>query len=224
MKTTAILSIFSATLLLASCNNTSENSANTGISTKDKIMVPEVKDDGMPYYVVPAESKVEWEGSKVTGVHTGAVAVKEGSLAVKDGKVIGGTIVIDMTTITNADIADATDNEKLVGHLKSDDFFGVEKYPMASFTFDNVTHQPNAEAGKPNYNVEGTLTIKDKTDQVTFPAFIEVQNGVARAKGDITIDRSKFDVRYGSNTFFENLGDKAISNDFRIMFDVVAKE
>ncbi|RYF81229.1 MAG: YceI family protein, partial [Chitinophagaceae bacterium] len=199
MRNTAILSIFAAALLFTSCNNTSENSSESSeLSTKDKILVPEAKEDGVPYYVVPQESQVSWEGKKMTGAHNGAVIIKEGSLAVKDDKVTGGTIVLDMTTITNADLTDATDNQKLVGHLKSDDFFGVEKFPHATFTFDKTTYEPNTEAGKPNYTVEGTLTIKDKTDQVSFPAFISVENGVARAKGDIKIDRSKFDVRYGS--------------------------
>ncbi|MDX5435802.1 MAG: YceI family protein, partial [Pontibacter sp.] len=82
----------------------------------------------------------------------------------------------------------------------------------------------NAAAGQPNYNVQGNLTIKEKTEQVSFPATVTMTDGAVSAKADVTVDRSKFDVRYGSETFFGNLGDKAISDEFTVSFDVTAKK
>ncbi|GAB3540587.1 YceI family protein [Pontibacter brevis] len=222
MKKTAIYASFAAALLFTACSSESSNETveNTTAVTTEATTAAE----GETYNVVTENSEVNWNGKKVGGEHSGSIELQNGELVVANDQVVGGTLVIDMNTITNSDIPAEEDKQKLVGHLKSDDFFGVEKYPTAKFEITNVTPAENAAAGEATHNVTGNLTIKDKTEQVSFPAVINVNNGTATAKADVTVDRSKFDVRYGSNSFFDNLGDKAIEDNFTITFDVTAQK
>ncbi|MBC7447340.1 MAG: YceI family protein [Hymenobacteraceae bacterium] len=170
-------------------------------------------------------SKVEWIGEKVVGnKHNGVVTLKSGTVEATGGRLTGGTFLIDMTTIKNLDLTDASYNAKLVGHLKSDDFFGVEKHPTATFKITSVGAIKGAEAGKPNYTVNGDLTIKGITNRISFPTTVTTSGAQLTAVGTTKIDRSKYDVKYGSGSFFDNLGDKAISNDMTITFNVVAKK
>jgi polyisoprenoid-binding protein YceI len=154
-----------------------------------------------------SKSVVEWTGKKIGGSHTGAINLKSGNLEFKDDAIVGGTVVMDMNSITNTDLTDEGYNQKLVGHLKSEDFFGVEKFPTASFV---VTKSGKFNDGKAS--VSGKLTIKGKTEEITFDV---VKEG-AKYSAQIEVDRSKFDVRYGSNSFFDNLGDKAIDDVFTL--------
>lgn len=150
------------------------------------------------------KSEITWKGEKVTGSHYGKVNVKSGKLDIQNDKLVGGKVVVDMTSITNDDL-EGEWNTKLVGHLKSDDFFGVETYPTATFTIQRAVEAANGE-----YTVTGDLTIKGKTNPIKFKAYLK--DGVATA--NITVDRSKYDVRYGSGSFFDNLGDKTIYDNF----------
>ncbi|WP_162053510.1 YceI family protein [Pontibacter pamirensis] len=220
MKRTAIYASFAAALLFTAC---SEGSTETE-TTSEVITEATTPADGETYNVVTEQSEVNWLGKKVGGEHTGNIELQNGELVVANDQLVGGTLVIDMNTITNTDITAEEDNQKLVGHLKSDDFFGVEKYPTATFEITNVTPVTSAAAGEATHNVTGNLTIKEKTEQVSFPAVINVNNGTTTAKADVTVDRSKFDVRYGSNSFFDDLGDKAIDDNFTITFDVTAQQ
>ena len=112
-----------------------------------------------------------------------------------------------MNTLTNEDLEDEGYNQKLVGHLKSDDFFGVEKYPTSSFEITSATKFSNGKA-----TVSGKLSIKGKTENISFDV---VKNGSAYI-AKVDVDRSKFDVRYGSDSFFDNLGDKVIDDIFTL--------
>ncbi len=169
-------------------------------------------------------SKVEWLGEKVTGKHNGNVMLQSGTVEATGGRLTGGSFVLDMTSITNEDLKDAEYNGKLIGHLKSDDFFSVEKNPTATFKITSVAAVKGAEAGKPNYTVNGDLTIKGITNRITFPATVAMKGGQLTAVGTAKVDRTKYDIKYGSGSFFDNLGDKAISNDMTITFNVVAKK
>lgn len=153
------------------------------------------------------KSTLKWHGKKVTGEHYGNIMLKEGWLEIKDNAITGGTFVIDMTTITCTDLEDAGYNAKLVGHLKSDDFFGVEKFPTAQLVIKETTGFKNGKA-----MVKAHLTIKGKTNAIEFEA---VKNG-GNYEAIITVDRSKYDVKYGSSSFFENLGDKVIYDEFTL--------
>ena len=156
------------------------------------------------------KSSVTWKGYKVTGSHKGKIALKEGTLTFNEGKLTGGEFVIDMATIENTDM-EGEYKTKLEGHLKSEDFFGVEKYPTALLTFKNVK-----STGKNSYEVVGDLTIKDITKPVTFELSVYGNKATANVK----IDRTKYDVRYGSTSFFDDLQDKAIYDEFDLITDL----
>ncbi len=150
------------------------------------------------------ESKVTWTGEKVTGSHTGTIDLKSGFFNMEDEKLVGGEFIIDMTSISTTDLS-GENKQKLEGHLKSEDFFGVKKHPTAKLVITNV-----AEKGNSSYGVVANLTIKNITKPVTFD--LKMNEDSANTK--LTIDRSKYDVRYGSGSFFDNLGDKTIYDNF----------
>lgn len=166
--------------------------------------------DGDKKEIKIENSKVVWKGYKVTGSHEGTIAIKTGSLTFEADKLIGGEFEIDMTTISATDL-EGNWKSKLDGHLKSDDFFGVETFPTAKLVFTSVE-----ASGKNAYKVTGDLTIKGKTNPVVFT--ISVYGNKANAS--IKIDRSKYDVRYGSTSFFDNLQDKAIYDEFDLVTDL----
>lgn len=169
------------------------------------------------YKVDAKQSKVVWLGKKVTGEHTGAINIADGKL-LSDGKTIsGGSFNIDMASMTCTDLADAGYNEKFVGHLKSDDFFSTAKFPKSTFVITKVT-----STGKDQYNVKGNLTIKGITKELEFPATITTAGNQIKAKAKIVVNRTLYDIKYGSGSFFDNLGDKAINDDFELNVDLVA--
>lgn len=158
------------------------------------------------------KSKVEWVGKKVTGQHNGTVAVKSGEVKVEKGALAGGSFEIDMTSIEVLDLKGGS-KENLTGHLKSDDFFSVEKFPGAEFAITKVDGS----------TVTGNLTIKGITHPLSFPAEIKVAKGKmeAVAKG-VSVDRTHYDIRYGSGKFFQGLGDKLIDDTFTLDITLVA--
>lgn len=168
------------------------------------------------YKVNGSESSVSWLGEKVTGKHNGSVVLKDGSFTFEDGKLTGGTFTVDMTSITDEDLSGEY-KTKLEKHLKSDDFFGVEKYPTSTFLITSAVPQ-----GPGKYKIIGDITIKGKTEEIRFPANLEEKDGKVTGTANITIDRSKFDVRYGSGSFFDNLGDKTIYDNFELTVNIVA--
>lgn len=164
------------------------------------------------------ESYVAWKGYKVTGSHYGKVKLQEGSLDYTDGKLTGGGFTIDMTSITVEDLQGEY-AKKLEGHLKSADFFGTEKFPTAKFAITKVISRGTTGS----YKVIGNLTIKETTKEIKFNTQIEEKDGKKVATADITIDRSDFDVRYGSGSFFDNLGDKTIYDEFELTVNLQSK-
>ena len=164
-------------------------------------------------------SKVHWTGKKVTGGHTGHLSVSKGSVMVENNNVVGAQVNIDMNSIVCTDIKDEGTNKKFVGHLKSDDFFSVEKHPNVKFEVTSM--KASATAGE--YNVNGKLTIKGITNDVSFPAKVSVNKGLVKAVGTAKLDRTQWDIRYGSGKFFASLGDNMIYDDFEVTFDIAAK-
>ncbi|SNR16801.1 YceI family protein [Tenacibaculum jejuense] len=160
-----------------------------------------------------SESNVEWKAYKVTGSHKGIVNIKSGYLSLDDGKLSGGSITIDMTTINTTDLTGEYKN-KLDGHLKSGDFFGVEKYNTSTLDFTKVKVK-----GKNAYEVTGKLTIKGITKSVKF--LISIYGNKATAS--LKVDRTKYDIKYGSSSFFDNLKDKAIYDEFDLVAELQLK-
>ncbi len=169
--------------------------------------------------IKPEASTIEWYAEKVTGKHNGVVSLGEGMIEVTNGKLSGGKFNVDMTSIVVTDL-EGEYQKKLEGHLKSPDFFGVEEFPTATFVITNV--KPMDE-GQFNTRIKGDLTIKGTTQSVDFPAKVEIKEGKFAAYGEMKIDRSKFNVRYGSKSFFDDLGDKAIYDEFLMKVSLGAK-
>ncbi|WKK87332.2 YceI family protein [Marivirga arenosa] len=157
-------------------------------------------------------SQIAWVGEKVTGQHNGTVNIKEGALEVENGQVTGGSFVIDMNSIDVLDL-EGEYKDKLMGHLRSDDFFSVESHPTAKFV---ITSIEKSEATDATHFLAGDLTIKGITNKITFPANITVEDGKATAKASFALDRTKWEIRYGSGSFFDGLGDKMIYDDFKL--------
>ena len=155
-------------------------------------------------------SKVVWKGYKVTGSHEGTIDIQSGALDFDGDKLIGGNITIDMTTLVSADL-EGEYKGKLEGHLKSDDFFGVETHNTSTLEFTDVK-----ASGKNSYDVTGKLTIKGKTNSVKFTISIYGNKATANLK----VDRTKYDVKYGSASFFDGLKDKAIYDEFDLVADL----
>ncbi|EAR14196.1 MULTISPECIES: YceI family protein [Robiginitalea] len=155
-------------------------------------------------------STVTWKAYKVTGSHTGTVALKSGSLIFDGDKLTGGEFQVDMTTLTATDL-EGEYRDKLVGHLKSDDFFSTEKYNTSKLVFTQVK-----STGKNSYEVTGNLTIKGITNPVTFDLSVYGSKATANVK----VDRAAYDIRYGSGSFFDNLGDKTIYDEFDLVVDL----
>ncbi|EDM43894.1 YCE I like family protein [unidentified eubacterium SCB49] len=158
-----------------------------------------------------AESSIIWKGEKVVGSHTGTISFKSGMLEMDGETVTGGKFTVDMTSINTTDLKAGQGKEKLEGHLKSDDFFGVENHPEATLTFTKVKKTSNG------YAVNADLTIKGETSPISFDLATTKDTATTTFK----VDRTKHGIRYGSGSFFDNLGDKTISDNFTL--DVVLK-
>jgi polyisoprenoid-binding protein YceI len=163
-----------------------------------------------------SKSTFKWTGKKVTGAHWGYVKFSDGTLTVDKNQVKGGSFNVDMTSIT----AEDTKGEwgaKLEGHLKAEDFFGVDKNPKSTLVLKSVSPK-----GGNNFDVKADLTIKGITSEVNFPATIVIGKTDVKATASFKIDRTKYGLKYGSGSFFDNLGDKAIDNDFLVEVNIVA--
>ncbi|GGK58666.1 YceI family protein [Rufibacter glacialis] len=216
MKKLVLSCLVAATLGVSAFTLVSPNSPEKKTASVSKAAVQN-------YKVVPAESKITWVGRKVTGEHNGNITLASGTLLLEKAAIRGGTFVMDMTSITCNDLQGGS-NKKLVDHLKADDFFSVEKNPTAKFAITNISPKQNAKAGTANYTITGDLTIKGITNQISFPALVTVKKGVATAKASLKFDRTKWDIKYRSGNFVENLGDKAILDDVELNIDLVAKQ
>ncbi len=165
------------------------------------------------------KSTISWVGSKVGGQHTGTLNLKSGTVLMNGNRLAGGTFSMDMTSIKVTDIQ-GEDAEKLRGHLSSDDFFGVSKYPEASFTVTRVSATGAASAA-----ITGKLLLKGVTKTITFPAVIKRSGNVVTATAQkVSIDRTQHGIRYKSKSVFSDLGDKFIHDDFVLSVNLVAKK
>ncbi|MFK7969312.1 MAG: YceI family protein [Bacteroidia bacterium] len=170
-------------------------------------------------FTVDAEnSTLTWVGQKVTGKHTGEISLKSGNFIFEEGTMTSGEFTIDMSTITVTDL-EGEWAAKLLGHLKSDDFFGVESFKTSTFKTTKIEAGNTAD----NYTITGDLTLKGITKPVTFPVTVTTAKGKVTTTGTATIDRTKYGIRYGSGSFFDDLGDKAISDNFELTFNIVSK-
>lgn len=164
------------------------------------------------------QSTVEWTGKKVTGAHNGTIAIKEGNFTFSNGKLSGGNISIDTTSIVILDVTDPATNAQFAGHLASDDFFSIENFPTASLEITSATQQAES-----SYHIQGNLTIKGITHPIAFDLKINSTGDTLQASGKISIDRTKYDMKFRSGNFFTNLGDTLIYNEFELNVAIIAK-
>jgi polyisoprenoid-binding protein YceI len=149
---------------------------------------------------------INWEGSKITtDSHTGTLDIIDGELTFEADALVGGNFTVDMNSMACTDLSEKS-GARLVGHLKSDDFFGVAEYPKATLVFTTVFPTENG------YNITGEFTIRGITNSETFQ--LKIDNNTAFA--DLEIDRSKYNVKFRSGSFFENLGDKLINDELKL--------
>ena len=164
------------------------------------------------------KSMIKWKGSKSTGsYHDGNILIENGIINVDENTILNGEIIINMNSITCTDIEDENSNQYLVEHLKNDDFFSVSKFPIASLKIINTKHKKNND-----YLITADLTIKDQTHAVNFIANIKFNKDGAVATGKIDIDRSKYNIKYKSKTWYDDLGDRFINDIFELYFNLIA--
>ena len=208
------LGLVSASLFLASCSGGGEQAAAKEQATKEvkvaEKKAPEVAESAsnpVSYTMSVEESKIEWKGTKkIGGGHNGEIKVSKGSIELTDGKISGGSFEVDMNSITCLDLEDAETNQKLVGHLKAPDFFAVDSFPTATLLIKGLEGE----------NVKADLTIRGITSEVTFIASTTTDESSMMGNATVVFDRTKYKSQYGSENFFENLGDKVINDDIEL--------
>lgn len=164
------------------------------------------------------ESVVTWKGSNLIGTntHTGYIYISKGELIIENGQLIGGKAEINMNSIEDET---HSSDDGLIKHLKDPDFFDVEKFPFSTIVLSKAT---SINGGYKK--VTGNLTIKNITNPVSFPAKIEVKDGIVKMSGKLVIDRTKWDVRYKSGKFYDLLADQTISDSIEFDINIIAKK
>jgi polyisoprenoid-binding protein YceI len=158
-----------------------------------------------------SKSNITWVGKKITGSHEGNIKFKEGSLAFNGTKLTGGNFIVNMASIDVSDLKSGEGKEKLEGHLKADDFFGTDKFPLGTLVFTKIAAKQNGL-----FAVTGDLTLKGITKVVTFDLIVKG----SKATAALVVDRTKYDIKYGSGSFFDDLGDKAIYDNFDLAVEL----
>lgn len=159
------------------------------------------------------KSTIAWVGKKVTGSHNGTINFSDGNISVNGKSIRGGSFIVDMTSINTTDLEAGKGKEKLDGHLKADDFFGTDKYPTAKLEIKLISDNHDG-----TFNVTANLTIKDITNPVSFVLKSTSKNS---ATASLKVDRTKYGIKYGSGSFIEGLGDKAINDEFELTVNLV---
>lgn len=215
----SLFSLFGAStlvLFIAACGSKGETVSADGAQDAAKA------DSTAKEYVVSADETVlEWKATeKMGGGHNGQIKVSNGTLSVTGKDLKAGLFEIDMSSIRVDDVTDPQKNAKLVGHLKSDDFFSVEKFPTAKFEITAVEKSATPDSA----NVKGNLTIKDITKNISIPAKITVDSTNVNAEANFSIDRTEWDIRYKSGKFFADLGDNVINDAIDFKLSLKAKK
>ena len=203
-------------LFIVSCAQPDGEEAETG----EAGAVAEAPATAVNYMVDTEASKVMWEGAKPTGTHKGYFNLSDGKFAMGDGTIQSGSFTVDMGTLTVTDLKAGEGKEKLEGHLKSGDFFEVEKFPTAKFEVVEVTK--NAEGTEGTHTVKGNLTMHGNTKQITFPATVSVDgNKLMASSPNFTIDRTDWEISYKSPGI-TNVQDNIINDEVGLKIELVA--
>lgn len=177
------------------------------------------------YEIDTITSVVEWMGRNLFNRHVGTVELGSGHIVMSDGKLVGGCLSIDMTTLYCADIPDPVLNAHLIAHLKSDDFFSVDKYPRAEFTISSSIPQSGVRADEPNYRIRGDFTLRGTTKPIDFAAVVvKHAEGAFAAQAVLELNRTFWGAIYGSAKFFGRLGQHLVNDEVHLHLKVVTKD
>ena len=200
-------------LFLAGCGTKKDTEISSNSSNK-------ISPEQGVYSVVIDETELLWIGKELsTKIHTGTLNLSNGLIQVDNDKTITGNVTINMSTINVTDLQGRA-KEMLEGHLRSADFFEVENFSEATLSFKSKSFNKL----KNQINFEGELTIKDISNPIIFNATLLESSPYLKAKAILSFDRSKYDVRFRSGSFFENLGDKLILDDIDVNITLVTKK
>ncbi|MCH8546392.1 MAG: YceI family protein [Cryomorphaceae bacterium] len=186
-----------AIAFFASCSSAPSESVETTEAAEEREVVAESS-----VMADVSSSAINWKGFKTysKGDHVGTINIKEGEFKTEGDMLVGGSFIIDMNTIHCTDLADDEESYgKLVGHLKSDDFFAVEEHPESRFVITDITEEANDEKNT-THIIKGNLTMRDITKNISFPAKVKVENGSVTIKSpEFAIDRTKWNVMFRSS-------------------------
>jgi len=184
--------------------------------------LPSLRESGTVFVVNTKQSTFKWLGKKVTGQHEGTVDIASGTVIMDKGILAAGQFVMDMTTIANTDITMESMRNKLLGHLRSDDFFSVDKHPKAYLKVKSWTPIRSGKDSEANFTVAGDLNIKGITQPISFPARVDIDGKTLKAVATFPVDRTLYDIKFRSAKFVEDLGDKMIDDNFIVTISLVA--
>ncbi|MEK7184635.1 MAG: YceI family protein [Patescibacteria group bacterium] len=172
------------------------------------------------YILNPSEISINWTGRKIIlkkWIDKGKISLKEGSFEIKSGDIVSNSFTIDMTSIVGLSTGAGSGQDKLTNHLKSADFFDVEKFPISTFIIDEII----ASSTKSIYIINGKLTIKDVTNKISIPITVDTSDTkLIVIKGSVDLDRTLWNIKYGSGKFFDDLGNNVIDDMFNISFEI----
>ena len=212
------MSLFaSGILLFTSC---AQGPSGDKVNSSEASEVAQAGENGVTYTVDTEKSVIEWEGAKLTYGHNGLISLSEGAITMEGDQITAGSFTIDMNSLVCLDIEDSDKNAQLVGHLLSADFFEAETYPYAKF---DIT---GAEKVADNmYTISGNLTMKEISREIQFQAEV-VSDGemFSSTTPQFVIDRSEWNVRFGSTSFFDDLKDDFIKNEIGLVVKLVARK
>jgi polyisoprenoid-binding protein YceI len=199
------------------------NSAKRGVIATSMLVMTVILFTGFApkpkeYTINTDASSATWIGRSVAGQHSGTVYISSGELLVDNGKISRGTVRVDVNSLAVTSISNLKLNSQLTGRLKGKDFFDTYNHPVAIFRISSVRHESGS-----NYTVNGSLTIKGKTQSVRFPAIINHDKKQISVHATVMVDRTKFNITSGSTDFFNDLGDTAIHNEFEFTLHLVAR-
>lgn len=222
MKNTYL--ILGVALILNACGN---NKNAEKVSASEAVKVEETK--GLEYSIVKENSELFWRGTKPAGQHTGTVEILEGFIKSNENVITGGSITIDMNTIVDTDLDNAEMNARLVGHLKSPDFFDVANFPYAQFeivSMESYKAETKAENSfEPTHMVNGNLSIKGISKNISFPVTISMSdNSIVVISDEFAIDRTQWNVNFKSKTIFAEFKDDFIGDLINIRFETEFKK
>ncbi len=176
------------------------------------------------YSVDPEQSRIEWIGRNLNTTHHGTIRVESGHITVSEGALVDGQVTLDMRTVDNDSVADPTLHGVLNHHLKSDDFFDVERYPTAELKIRSAQPLAGATPGTPNFQFQADLKIKDVTREIVFSAIVACgEDGAFASVAQIEIDRTEWGVIYGSGRFFKMLGMHLVNDAITLLVKLIAR-